>query len=213
MRMMKRIVFLTVLIMAVLFVQSASASLIHLPDSTYGEENGWQGNRIYNENGFNVLVEFNVYDTELYPDEFSWVGDVEMPDADRYIYAYQIFNHPYADEDVAYFSVLDIAGEAVEQDLIHSTCSQDDGNGGVTPLESDTQGAWEFDWGTLVANAHSYFLIFSSVHAPVAGNFEVRAYEEDGETPVPSPSPEPGMLALFGLGSAMIFRRRRKSAQ
>ena len=59
----KRSGFLVLLLLATLFVQNASATLVelyYLPDSSYAEEvDNWQGHMIYEEDGFNVLVEFD----------------------------------------------------------------------------------------------------------------------------------------------------------
>lgn len=214
MRVIRKIGFFSLLIVATFLVQNTSATikdLIYLPDSSYAAREGkWQSNLQYEKDDFNLLIEFAVYDAWNDPDDFTWAGELDIPETDQYIYAYQIFTHSDGTEDVGYFGLLNLDGTAVDEALMHSTCSQDDLFGGVapTPTASETQGIWKFDGGVLVTGEHSWFLIFSSEFAPVAGSYEIKAPE--GEPPIPSP--EPSTLALLGLGSAMLFRRRRKSA-
>jgi hypothetical protein len=70
MRLRKTWVF-SLLVVATLFAGTASAT-IYLPDSSY-EEGAWQGSSIYEEEGFNVLVEFAVYDT----DNLQFAGEID----------------------------------------------------------------------------------------------------------------------------------------
>jgi len=50
------------LVFEMVFVQNASA-LFLLEDSTFGQAEGWEGSRIYEEGDFAVLIDFTVYDT------------------------------------------------------------------------------------------------------------------------------------------------------
>jgi len=198
-----------------LFVQDTSALLV-LPHSTYGDLYGWQGRRIYEDNGFNVLIDFTVYDTETYPNEFIGTDGFVNPGQGRYIYAYQIFNHPSADKDIEYFGIFGIE-TTIDEATIDGLSSQDDGEEGVPTsdeyFDDDlARVVWEFDWGVLIPGEHSYFLVLSSNHEPVAGDYEIRGFEEEGDVSMPG-SPEPGMLTLLGIGGAMMFTKRRKSAQ
>jgi len=214
MRVMKTIVLLAI----VLFATASAYKAYALPSSTYGEDNGWQGFTSYTENGLDLLIQFTVYDTWTNPGEFTWAGAVEMPDTDQYIYAYQIFSNPQTStKDVNYFSVLDIDGGAIAQSVIHSTTTQPDETGlGISPDPnvSVVQGSWQWSQQQLlVAGKYSSWLIFSSANAPVKGTFEVKPVEQQ-ENPFPVPNvPEPSMIALFGLGVALLFnkqsRRRR----
>jgi len=210
--MKRRIVIFAFAFIALLGAGDVFAQMVWLLPESHYLDGAWQGTSYYEEqDGLNVRIDFAVYDTEDedHPDDFEWTAEPPMPETDRYIYAYQIFNHPTADEEVAYFQVLDIDGGAINEALMHSTTSQDDLSDGVEPLESDTQGVWEFDWGVLIASEHSYFLIFSSNHAPVAGSYEITSFEPEGEFPV---VPEPATVTLLGLGGAMAFsvgRRKR----
>ncbi len=225
MRVIRKIGFFSLLIVATFLVQNASA-LIVLPDSTYADIVGnWQGSRTYTEDNFNVLVEFAVYEvgntTDVLGPGKSWTEQDlvtelvnELGMTGDYIYMYQIFQHvDEGYEDVTYFSILDINGDAIDEALMEGTTALDDGEEGISPapIISETQGVWvwSFENGYISTGQHSYFLVFSSDSEPVAGNYKI-----EGPDYVPVPEvpeiPEPGMLALLGLGSAMAFMRRKK---
>lgn len=213
MRGIRKIGLLSLLLVAAVFIRNAPATLI-LPYSTYGDLYGWQGNRIYEENGFNVLIDFTVYDTSTYPDEFVGADGFVNPGTGQYIYAYQIFNHPAADEDIMYFGIFGIDGATIDEATIDGLSSQDDGEAGVATSDEyfdadQARVVWQFDWGVLIAGKHSYFLVFSSDDVPVVGDYEIRGFEEEGEPP--TPAPEPSTLILLGLSSALMFMRRRNS--
>lgn len=201
-----RIVIFAFAFIALLGAGDVFAQMVILPESHY-LDGIWQGTSYYQEDGFNVRIDFAVYDTDNYPDDFEWTAEPSMPETDRYIYAYQIFNT--ADKEVAYFQILDIDEEPIPEAVMHSTTSQDDQSGGVEPLESDTQGVWEFDWGVLIADEQSYFLILSSNQPPVVGDYKIESLTSE---PPLVPSPEPATIVLLGLGGTMAFsvgRRKR----
>jgi hypothetical protein len=213
MKVMKAIGFLSMLIMTAILVQEAAA----LPVSTYGSANGWAGYKTYTGDDFDVTVVFNVYDTVAYPDEFTWeCDDAEMPDTDRYIYAYQVIASNDS-KDVAAFRILDAAGASLSETSMHSTCAQaDDAGVGISPdpVVSAVQGIWEWTAavGFVEAGESSWFLIFSSAYAPTAGTFAVKAPEES-DIPVPPEVPEPGTIALLGVASSLFIARRTKKRQ
>ena len=74
---------------------------------------------------------------------------------------------------------------------------------------------WEFGgkegFSFIYKGDHPWFLVFSSDSPPVVGGYEIRALEE-GERLTPEIL-EPGMMALLGIGGALMFTRRRKPAQ
>ncbi len=208
MRAIKTIALLAV----VLFATTSARKTYALPSSTYADANGWQGFTTYTENGLDLLIQFTVYDAWDGLNEFTWAGAVEMPDTDQYIYAYQIFsNRVTSTEDIDYFGVLDIDGGAIAQSAIHSTTTQPDETGlGISPDPnvSVVQGSWQWSQEQLLeAGKYSTWLIFSSPNPPTPGTFEVKAAEEQ-ENPLVVPSPEPSMIALFGLGMALLFNKQ-----
>jgi len=214
MKMIRKFGLLSLLLVAILFAHNASATL-YLPDSSYAG-GAWQGFRYYDEDlgdgdYLRGRIDFAVYDTDTYPDEFVGNGGFEAPGEGRYIYAYQILNdYPASDEAVGYFSVFAIDGAPLDVDE-DSIGSQQDPGGGVEPTNeyftsSNLKAVWEFDNGVIYKGDHSWFLVFSSNAAPVAGDYEIRAAGE-GTPGVP----EPGTLTLLGLGATAAFIRRRKS--
>jgi len=219
MRATRKIRFFSLLVIATLLVQNASATLLSLPDSSYAEAEGnWQGYRIYEEDDFYVRIDFTVYDTQnlLFPEETAFAEELDI--AGQYIYAYQIFNRITADEDVWSFAIFGI-GEYSLEVVEKSIGSQDDEMGGVEPADayftpSNSRGVWEFngDGGYILAGEHSWFLVFGSNSEPVPGSYEIKGPEVD--QPVPPEIPEPVTLTLLGFGGALMFvARRRKSVQ
>ncbi len=199
-----------ILVLLMCLTSQVSAVPTRLPQSHY-QDGEWQGKNDYTGNGLWVRIEFAVYDTEDHPADFTWDGELDMPAGDRYIYAYQIFNHPDSMDEVSTFSLMDTEGELVDESSMNSTCSQDDGYAeSVEPTDSDRQGVWEFEFGTLIPGKASYFLIFSSEHAPQAGGYELVGTEDDDDLPAPIHSPEPSMVALLGLGSGVIVLQKRR---
>ncbi|MBN2455259.1 MAG: PEP-CTERM sorting domain-containing protein [Sedimentisphaerales bacterium] len=217
MKVMNKILSVGLITTMALFVQIASAAPTEmLPESSY-QGGAWQGSRYYNLDSINVKIDFAVYDTLAYPGEFTWAGEVDMPDTDQYIYAYQIFNSPAEGyDDIASFRLLDTDGQEIDESLMHSTCSQKDSDipvlEGVVPepTVSTVQGQWVWSiaGGYISQGEHSWFLIFSSEYAPTAGTYEVTAPAD-----IPVPTPEPATALLLSLGCAMLIVRSKKSAK
>jgi hypothetical protein len=215
MTVMKRIKISSLLIVLALLTYGAHAGLI-LPESSY-DDGRWSGHRIYEEGGYNVLVEFAVYDT-LGGNEFVDVGGFTAPGEGQYIYAYQIWNHADAQEDVGYFGIFGSGGTSINESLISGLGSENDNEGGVEPsyhgFDSDRSRIfWEFISDDLDPGVHSYFLVFSSDLAPVAGDYEVSKPQDRGTLGVPDDghTPEPGTLALLGIGALTIIRRKKST--
>lgn len=210
---MKEIRLLSLLLVATLFIQNADATVTEiLPHSSY-----YEGRSYYHVStttgGLAGRIDFAVYDTGTYPDEFVGAGGFEAPGQGQYIYAYQIFPDDISTDPFYYFAVLGIGDQAIDEE--DGIGSQDDGQGGIepdnavfNPSVNPSIAFWEFDQDLLVGDEHSYFLVFTSDHSWVEGSYEIEPSE--GPEP-PVPNPEPTTIALLGLGSAMLLSKRRKS--
>jgi len=209
--MMKRYCIFGVLIVAAMMVQDAMA----LPSGAYVDDNDktWRGYKSYTSDGFDVVLDWAVYEMSSLPSVFQAVN---FPEGDNFIYAYQLFSDPDATKDVGSFKMLDIQGNPIAQTLMHATRSVADGAGIMTdpnPSDDDKQGEWSWTPGVgfVSAGAKSAFLIFSSVYGPTKGSFVIRGPDEE-EPPGPE-APEPGTLALLGTAAGMFFAKRTKKRQ
>ncbi len=228
----KRVLFLSSLLGATLFAQDVGATLVRmLPESSH-----YQGHTFYDEewpdgfDGINLLrgrIDFAVYDTLVYPNEFIGDGGYTAPGDGQYIYAYQIINEypPDSQEAVAYFSVLGI--DMANVDIISIGSQEDPESIGVKPSPVDTDlhetgeyftetdaaftetdAVWEFgttSWDWINIGDHSWFLVFSSDMDWSRGEYEIRGSEEGVFPGVP----EPATLTSLLIGGAILFRRRR----
>ncbi|MHC4069328.1 MAG: PEP-CTERM sorting domain-containing protein [Planctomycetota bacterium] len=207
MGMIRNITCLAFLLVLVILPKNASAALLALPDSSY-LGGLWQGTSYYNDDGFNLRIDFAVYDT-LGGNEIAAIGGFEAPGDGQYIYAYQVFQH--IDEgynEVTYFTILNLDSSTVDESLIQSTTALDDNDDGIAPnpLISENQGVWLWggDTGYISTAQHSWFLVFSSDSAPIAGSYEV---QPSGDIAVPIP--EPMTVALLGFGALTMLRKRK----
>lgn len=201
MRKMKSI-FLSLFVLMV-FIGSAGATMMTLlPASSHYEGSTYYD--IFTDGGYlRGRIDFAVYDTQTYPNEFIGSGGYQMPGTGRYIYTYQIFNdYPASDKAVAYFAIL---GAGISS--ANGTSAQHDPADGVEPTDVPSQGAWDFADALIYKDDHSWFLAYSCDYDWVAGEYEIRSTQND-ETPVPG-LPEPAVLTLLGLGSAVFFLNRR----
>jgi len=125
----RKIWFFSLLVVAALFVCSASAAY-YLPDSSY-EYGAWEGSSIYRENGFNVRTDFAVCDTEA----LQFANETELSDqfdiADQYFYISAIFKRgDYIRDETIYPGILDTGGKRIDKALLksdtscHSDCSR-----------------------------------------------------------------------------------------
>ncbi len=157
--------------------------------------------------GLSGWIDFAVYDTSDDQSTQQYIDNgLEKPGEGRYLYAYQIFSSFFSQGDgVAYFEVLDIEGQPIDQSLMNGTKGIDDGQGGIapSPVVSETQGLWKwtFEGGYIAAGQHSWFLVFSSDYDWTAGTYEIK-----GPDTVPVPVPEPATAALLGLGGCVLLR-------
>jgi hypothetical protein len=208
-KIMKKFGFTTLLILTLCCSQSTWAVL----SSSY-----YDGRVYYNDTdeGIAGWIDFAVFDTEH--DQFSSEyqdNGIEMPGEGRYIYAYQIFQHSSSDSDVTEFSILDMGGNLLGESLINGTSAQDDGDGGIEPLSSDTEGVWEWSFeggsGYISADEQSYLLVFSSEQNLTKGTYEIKG--AGLAIPDPVHAPEPTSIAILSLGIVMLTSRHRKKSR
>jgi hypothetical protein len=216
----KRVFFLSSLLVATLLAQNAAATLPPmLPESSHYQGFVWYDEEIEPgpETGpggdLHGRIDFAVYDN--YGEEFIAAG-YEAPGAGEYIYAYQILNDYdvswwQSDVPVAYFAAL-----GIDMAFVDGIDSQEDPEGGVEPSPVDpcdplrgtgayfteTDAVWEFGtagWDWINSGEHSWFLAFSSDKDWVAGDYEIR-----GPEPSDLPTPEPGVPPAPGTGVSPV---------
>jgi len=201
MKVIRKIGFFSLLAAAALFAQDAAATLTssHYDGSTY----------YHTADGLHGRIDFAVYDTQTYPDEFIGAGGFQAPGSGRYIYAYQIFHDSVVNPALSYFAILGIAGAPVD-----GIGCQDDQSGGIASSDeyfTASRGVWEFEnehgQGILFAGEHSWFLVLSSDTDWVVGEYEIKAADD-----FPVPIPEPAMITLLGIGGALMMRTRRRKS-
>jgi hypothetical protein len=213
---MEKIRLLSLLLVATLFVQNAAAALL-LPYSSH-----YQGRSYFDNTGVTGFVEFAVYDT-LGPHGNEWTGSgFTAPGAGQYIYAYQIFSDAGSTDAIEFFTIMGIDDPPTPHNLIGINTMNTQNpwedyplmTEGIAPTNSypntnldETRATWEFAGGILVASEYSWFLIFSSANDWVKGKYQM---ETAGGFPITG-NPEPCTLALLGLGSAILFAKRRNS--
>lgn len=198
----RKIILAGLIFVAGILILTADAALEFLPESSYYE--GSTTYSIVTEDGILFgRIDFAVYDTWTYPDEFVGEDGFENPTDDRYIYVYQIFNDEiYSDEEVSYFTLLNI-----EDAQVSGTSSQDDLNDGVEPAECPDEGVWDFEGSFIYDGDHSAFLVLTSNTGWVPGTYEILT----GGSDVPVPDiPEPASIALLGTAGLLIFVKRPK---
>lgn len=216
MKVVRRVRVLSLLVAAALFVQGAGAATTTiLPASSHYQGRSYFS--IVTQGGFlSGRVEFAVYDTQG-GNEFAAAG-FTAPGTGQYTYAYQIFNDdPASNTVLEYFSVLGIGAGAIANPA-DDIGSVDDTAGGIDPTAvyfapfdpqvGPENAIWEFEGGVLDEGDHSFFLILSSDHDFTKGTYSLVKSTDSG---APIPNPEPGTMALLGVGAAMTLIRRRKS--
>ena len=172
---------------------------------------GFQGSKIYQatEGGrvLEVRVEYAVYAPGNYPGN-------DPSNGTGYVYAYQIFNDIEAQSSgVSSFTVeIPEFGDPARPTVIgYDANYMDAGGTGVVPtlfaVTSDSA-AWTFLLDTIDATEHSKVLFFASPVGPDWGTGSVQDGGMSDFEMVPTPVPEPGVVAVLLAGLGMALRRR-----
>jgi len=220
MEVMRKYIFLALLLVVTIFVEGASA--LYIPDSTY-MDGAWNGslNYVDEDSGYDVIIAYGVFDAynlEPQSQEDAFISDVrdDLGIEGHYIYAYQLYNRPNEGEneysDILYFGLLNLDKTEVDESLINGdTSAMDDHDGGVAPYSPPPrQGAWGFTEGVLANGEKSWILVFSSEYAPGRGTYTMT--NPTSLPPIPEEEvPEPATIALLGLGAIVFIKKRRIS--
>jgi len=214
-KVMKRSLRPTTALLLLLATGTAQAGLTMLSDSSY-----FSGgiSIIHKSLGNGQLIsgrlEYNVYDTQAYPEEFTGLDGANAPGSGRYLYAYQLFL--YSDNDLGYtnvgtdyFAITGISQSILDNATIGYTVDDAD-NPGVSPTASSrgaNKAIWDFSDDKIPAGARSVFLLFRSDGTPIWTTYEViRQNDDDMVAPT---IPEPAALLLLSAGAVFLRRRRR----
>jgi len=173
-------------------------------------------------------VHYGVYDFSAQTDYTDLIGSLEVEDpfasiaADEYIYVYKIVNdEPLSDLAISSFSVFaKDEGKTIDETALINSFSdspKEQSEEGVEPTSQDYYSdsssiIWDFGDTYIQKDEHSWLLMLKSDLAPIPGDFEIKGPEAEPtisfEVPGTS-NPEPATIALFGLGSLMLFRKRK----
>ena len=213
----RKISFFIVLAAAIMFVQTAVATTTTIlpPSSHYSGRSYFR--TLTSDGILSGRVEYAVYDTQGGNEFAGFTGN------GQYTYVYQIFNDG---DDTAspldYFAIFGI-GEGAIFDMATDIDSIDDSSGGINSSamyfgvhDANTgpdNAIWEFEAdNNLVIDAHSFFLVISSNYDYTTGTYSV-SKSTSPYVPLPGDAhtPEPGTLALLGLGSMVTLLRRRRN--
>jgi hypothetical protein len=212
---MKEFRLLILLLVVTLFAQNAAAGLF-LPYSSH-----YQGRSNFDFAGVTGFIDFAVYDTQAYGgqyDEWTSAG-FDAPGSGQFIYAYQIF-FDVGDDAITSFSIMH-TDTSTPLNIASNNMNTQNPWGlspliteGVEPTEwgigsAGTTAWWKFFNNDLLSGEYSWFLIFSSDNDWTVGQYEMQT--ADG-FPVTS-NPEPATVVLLGLGSTILFAKRRNSVR
>lgn len=221
MRVIRKIGFLVLLLVAILLVQNASATSLADIHSTHYEGRSYYSYAPEEGDKMSGHIDFAVYDTGAQNGQDFETEFGTAPGMGRYVYAYQIFYDGISAGPLEYFAIVGIGENALAEPVNDNIGSMNDSledpsEEGVQPdksyITSSTEhgmmGAWEFTNALLTVNEHSWFLVLRSDHDWKAGKY---TFDSTLADELPAPNPEPCTVALLGLGSIVLFVRRRRS--
>lgn len=202
-----------IFVVVVLLTGSAAGGVLVTDPNGMGGE--WQDSQHYSGASIEADLDFCVYApgqfNKTFEDPVPLVGD------DNYVYAYQIVEVAIGNmgADKSFVRWLKV-GLGADEDVDVIGYFDDGSDNLVSPSESkfaaDLQSAiWNFNSPTVQVGEHSAILYFSSPFAPEWGSGTMSGWFGAGPHDVPSPTPEPGTLALMGIGLVAVLRARRKN--
>jgi len=224
--MLRKFLFSVAVVSVVILFSSAAFATLEriLPSSSY-----YDGSTFYDEDlgeygRLSGRIDFAVYDTDTYANEFIGNDGFEAPGERQYIYAYQIFNdYQTSEAAVNYFAIFGIDGQLLSESSITGLGYQNDSSDdpteeGVEPSYSgfdniESKVIWRFEDGYLEAGDHSWLLVFSSDQGWVEGDYEIGGVENPFPTPPGGENPEPTTLFLLTAGGGLLLTKRRKTIQ
>ncbi len=186
-----------------------------LADDANGMGGVWQDTVNYDGLSVDANVDFCVFEPGQFTQEFADPNPAVDPN--HYVYAYQILDLTEGSMGAGNSYILQFSVGLHGNEDVGAVGAYVDGNA-VLPKTSELASdeltvKWLFD-PQIQLGQHSAILYFASPFDPnwdtgtLTGWFPVATHS------VPSPVPEPTMIALFGLGSAVLLRVRhfRKAA-
>ncbi len=221
--MLRKILFSVAAVSIVALFSSAAFATLEriLPESSVHEGSTFYDEDLGEFGRLSGRIDFAVYDTETFTDEFVGGDGFEAPGDRQYIYAYQIFNdEEFSEAAVNYFAIFGIDGRLITESSIIGLDSQNDTQDdfpteeGVAPSDGyfddlESKVVWEFEGGYIEAGDHSWLLVFSSDQSWVEGNYEIKSVENPLSVPGES-NPEPATLFLLTAGGGLLLTRRNK---
>ncbi len=208
----KTVPVVCLLLLLVLLVHVASA------DTYYGSTNyneNWNGKQLTG------TIDFGVYDDRsVFESDFGYVNDgagLTAPGDGQYVYAYVINQDDISESPISYFAILGLDEDAVSSDLeyMDQSANYSEPNlSGVEPANAGfvgNDGVWKWSSakGFIQVDEYSWLLVYSSDYDWVKGDYELRGVEDDFPVPDDGEVPEPGTIALLGLGGSLLIRRKK----
>ena len=210
---LRKLTIIFVLVAIALCMQSASAALTNLENSSYAASvHNWEGIDYFSQDGVTGYVDYTVYQQNFIDntiDENNFIESTNL--SGEYIYAYQVFVDEDSSTEVgADFFRLLYEGNPLAG-VLSDIMTLDDGEPNAVDIWGtvDPNGTWYFKEGELIDGKHSFFLLYSSDEGPVAGSYEIgtNTYDMGGTE---GQIPEPATVAMLAIGGMSLMRAKTK---